>query len=103
MITPLLAATGHVHHVVHFWPFVKISTPVSVMLITNELFRSSCSHFLYIQECIFELSAALAINGRSSPIIRPMNITPIVPEVDHLGKEIFNSSKWLADNILVLS
>jgi hypothetical protein len=94
----------HVLHVVCFWPLVSISTPVSVILVINQyFFFTMLATTWYTQESFFKLSAALAIHGRSSPIIGPMDVAPVMSEIEHLGDKFLVDLQWLVDNVRVLS
>ncbi len=65
------------------FPAVRTSTPVSVILKTDQS-RWDALDVAHLQQRFFKLSTSLPINGRRCPVIGPMDFVPITPEIYHL-------------------
>jgi hypothetical protein len=70
------------------FPAVRTSTPVSVILKTDQS-RWGCSGYVpHLQQRFFKLSTSLPIYGRRCPVIGPMNFIPITPKIYHLQRHV---------------
>lgn len=70
------------------FPAVRTSTPVSVILKTDQS-RWGCSEYVaHLQQRFFKLSTSLPIDGRRCPVIGPMDFIPITPKIYHLQRHV---------------
>ena len=70
------------------FPAVRTSTPVSVILKTDQSRRGCSGYVAHLQQRFFKLSTSLPINGRRCPVIGPMNFIPITPKIYHLQRHV---------------
>ena len=70
------------------FPAVRTSTPVSVILKTDQSSWGCSGYVAHLQQRFFKLSTSLPVNGRRSPVIRPMNFIPITPKIYHLQRHV---------------